>query len=302
MALNIATFRKRLLTAVVFVAIMLLGLIGNQWTFFILFTIIHFGCWIEYQRILDLVKPEYREITAFHRYGVMIAGWCVLLYFTNDVFNIRDLSLHSVGFWLGLMFVFVLPLVELLLAKQVSGNSIGLSLGGLVYISLSLALMIGLYEYHAPAKGIATGPNIPLALTLAIWINDTMAYLVGSFIGKTPFSKISPKKTWEGTLGGIILTILIIGFAGSSQYSMILGIPQDAAINGNPIEHYHWFIIAALAGVAGTIGDLFESKLKRTANIKDSGHIMPGHGGFLDRFDSVLFAVPVVYVYVWLFM
>ncbi|RYY29675.1 MAG: DUF92 domain-containing protein [Chitinophagaceae bacterium] len=302
MALNLATFRKRLLTAVVFAAIMLVGLIWNQWSFFILFTIIHFGCWIEYQRIIALIEPEYREITAFHRYGVMLAGWCIMLYFTNDTFNLGDLSLHSVGFWLGLMFVFLLPLVELLLAKLMSAKNIGLSFGGIIYISLSLALMIGLYEYRSPSHDVQNGPNIPLALTLAIWINDTMAYLVGSFIGKTPFSKISPKKTWEGTLGGIILTVVIIGFLGSSQYSMLIGIPVNAVIDDNHIEDYHWFIIAALAGIAGTIGDLFESKLKRTANIKDSGHIMPGHGGFLDRFDSVLFAVPVVYVYVWLFM
>ena len=128
---------------------------------------------------------------------------------------------------------------------------------------------------------------IPCAIIFSIWINDTMAYIVGSLIGKTPFSKISPKKTWEGTIGGAILCIVVI--AAITYFSKLLPV-NDAAI------------IAALCAIFGTIGDLFESKLKRMANVKDSGTIMPGHGGFLDRFDSLLFAAPAVWVFVKLFM
>jgi phosphatidate cytidylyltransferase len=148
-----------------------------------------------------------------------------------------------------------------------------------------------------PGGELTRGPNLPLLIILAVWINDTMAYLVGSFIGKTPFSKISPKKTWEGTIGGIILCVAVIGFVANSKYSAILGIPAASLLPG-----YHWFVIAGLVAVAGTAGDLFESKLKRQAGIKDSGSIMPGHGGFLDRFDSLLFATPLVWLYVTLFM
>jgi len=297
MALNIATFRKRALTALLFAVIMLAGLLMNQWSFFILFSIIHFGCWVEYQKIIALIDPEYAEITDFHRYGVMLAGWCIMLYFTNDMFNIGDFSLHSMGWWLGLMFVFLLPLVELLFSKQLSGKNVGYSFAGLIYISLGWAFMIGLYENYMPGPGFEKGPNIPLTIILAVWINDTMAYLVGSIIGKTPFSKISPKKTWEGTLGGIILCILIIGFLGSSKYAAILGISAHSGVAA-----YHWFVIAAIVGIMGTAGDLFESKLKRMANLKDSGSIMPGHGGFLDRFDSLLFVVPVVWIYIEIFL
>ncbi|MHA4843222.1 phosphatidate cytidylyltransferase [Flavitalea antarctica] len=297
MALNLATFRKRAITALVFVVVMLTGLLWNQWTFFVLFSIIHFGCWVEYQKIIALIYPGYKEISAFHRYGVMLAGWCIMLYFTNDMFNIGDFSLHSMGWWLGLMFIFLLPLVELLFSRQVSERNVGFSFAGLIYISLSWAMMIGLYDFYQPSPLSPRSAYIPLTIILAVWINDTMAYLVGSFIGKTPFSKISPKKTWEGTLGGMMLCVLIIGFIGSSNYSTIIGVPADSTV-----PDYHWFIIAAIVAVFGTAGDLFESKLKRMANIKDSGSIMPGHGGFLDRFDSLLFAVPAVWIYVQLFL
>jgi phosphatidate cytidylyltransferase len=120
-----------------------------------------------------------------------------------------------------------------------------------------------------------------------------MAYIVGSLIGKTPFSKISPKKTWEGTIGGAILAVVVIGFLFPLLADKFFYPFAQAKI---------WFVIAALCAIMGTIGDLFESKLKRMANVKDSGSIMPGHGGFLDRFDSLLFAAPAVWIYVKFFM
>jgi phosphatidate cytidylyltransferase len=125
-----------------------------------------------------------------------------------------------------------------------------------------------------------------------MWINDTMAYLVGSFIGRTPFSKISPKKTWEGTLGGIFLTVLLLGWTASSLFDQLMpaGLSQ-------PVSSIHWYILALLAAIAGTAGDLLESKFKRMAGIKDSGSILPGHGGYLDRFDSLLLATPIVWIY-----
>jgi phosphatidate cytidylyltransferase len=109
-----------------------------------------------------------------------------------------------------------------------------------------------------------------------------MAYVVGSLIGKTPLSKISPKKTWEGTIGGVILTIAVICLIAyfTKRISVL-----DAGI------------MSGIAAIAGTFGDLFESKLKRMAGVKDSGSIMPGHGGFLDRFDSLLFATVFVWFY-----
>jgi phosphatidate cytidylyltransferase len=129
--------------------------------------------------------------------------------------------------------------------------------------------------------------NMILMIIISIWINDTMAYIVGSIIGKRPLSKISPKKTWEGTIGGIILSIVVVGLITFFGF------------NSGPITIYI-MLLAAIACVAGTFGDLLESKLKRMAGVKDSGNIMPGHGGFLDRFDSLLLAIPAVWLYVFL--
>ncbi len=207
---------------------------------------------------------------------------------------------------------------------------IGLLINGYLFLSLfSIILMGCLYEYFLLIKKINSNkkwllyffaipyilvpvflmaylginffeddgyiiPNylfvFPCTIIFSIWINDTMAYLVGSFIGKTPFSKISPKKTWEGTIGGALLCIIIIGTAA-------FFIPFCKAI-----AWYHWFFIAAICAVFGTLGDLLESKLKRLANIKDSGSFMPGHGGFLDRFDSLLVATPFVWLYIKVFI
>ncbi len=292
MALNIQTFKTRAATAGIFVVVMLGGILWSHWTFFILFSIIHFGCWTEYQKLVGLIDPRYQNISPFHKYGVMIAGWCGMLYFTNDLFSIGGIQLHAIGWWLGLIAVFVLPITELLFAKQLELKNIGWSLFGLLYISLSLSLMMDLRCFgmllKAPGQHFDFfGFVLPLGILVAIWINDTMAYLVGSFIGKTPFSKISPKKTWEGTIGGALLCIVVVA---------LLGKWSDA------FELSDWIAIAAIAAVFGVLGDLFESKLKRMANVKDSGSIMPGHGGFLDRFDSLLLATPFVWLFVEIFM
>jgi phosphatidate cytidylyltransferase len=130
---------------------------------------------------------------------------------------------------------------------------------------------------------IDDGYVLPIILIASIWINDTMAYLVGSFIGKTPLSSISPKKTWEGTIGGAMLCIVAVTLV----CNYLLDTPTLTVI-----------VISSIAAIVGTLGDLLESKLKRMAGVKDSGQLMPGHGGFLDRFDSLILATPVV----WLFL
>ncbi len=160
---------------------------------------------------------------------------------------------------------------------------------GCIYITSSLYSMqyLGLgYEFQLSKFS----PILPCAVIFSMWINDTMAYIVGSFIGKTPFSPISPKKTWEGTIGGGLLCVAIITIAGSN-----LSISKH-------INFIHWLFIAIICAVFGTLGDLLESKMKRMAGVKDSGNILPGHGGFLDRFDSMLLAAPLVALYVHFFI
>lgn len=293
MALNLATLRTRTLTAAVFVVVMLAGLLWNHWSFFILFSIIHFGCWIEYQKLVGLIDPDYTHVSPFHKYGVMLAGWCIMLNFTSNNFSLLGVHLHEIGWFLGLLFVFILPIIELLFAKDIHLKNIGYSAVGLVYISLSWGLMMDIKSRWTLDENVCVyggipfdGSLLPLIIIGSIWVNDTMAYIVGSLIGRTKLSKISPKKTWEGTIGGIILCIGVAALI----YGLIYNFSSGGII--------HWMVIAAIAAITGTFGDLLESKLKRAANVKDSGQIMPGHGGFLDRFDSLLVATPFCWIYI----
>lgn len=300
MAMNWGIFRTRALTAVIFVAIMSAGLLTNVELFFLLFTIIQFGCWVEYQKLMGLIYPAYNDITTFHRYGVCIAGWAGLLLGSADQITIWNISLSAIGFWILLLFAFVLPVAELLFTREFNSKCIMISLFGLVYISLSLSLMINLrsgaiWLQHHQVDGISTfldsfasvvgGFYTPILIIVSIWLNDTFAYIVGSFIGRHPLSAISPKKTWEGTIGAVILCVSLMTYIGYTKHDWM-----------------DYFLISLISSIAGTFGDLFESKLKRLAGVKDSGHFMPGHGGFLDRFDSLLFAIPAVWLYVYLFM
>lgn len=295
MAFNWQTFKTRALTAILFVAIMLFGLLGNKWSFLALFSIIHFGCWFEYQKLAGLIDKGYQSINPFHKYGIMIGGYGLMLFFTADWYLTTTVSLHSIGWMLMLAGFLIVPISELLFSKHFNIKYIAHSLFGLIYISLSWALLMHIRSgaMWMPHNGEDTFANlsmllakvsgyaVPLIIIGSIWINDTMAYIVGSLIGKTPLSAISPKKTWEGTIGGIILAVAVMWGLGSLSQSS---------------SAWLWAVIALIAAITGTLGDLLESKLKRLANVKDSGSFMPGHGGFLDRFDSLLLAVPFVWL------
>jgi phosphatidate cytidylyltransferase len=265
---------------------MLTGLLWNPWSFLILFSVIHFGCWIEYQKIMVLIDKDYAGASSLHRYSVMIAGWCFMLYLVNGNLRLAGISLHNVGWWGCFGFLCLLAVGEIVQFKTLNIKNIGRSALGLLYISLPMALLTWLRTkfYGSP---LPLTDRVPVLMIIgSIWINDTMAYIVGSLIGRTPLSAISPKKTWEGTIGGIILAIGVMG-----------GIGALIGPDWNPFSVGHWMAVAAICAVVGTFGDLLESKMKRMAGIKDSGHIMPGHGGFLDRFDSLLIATPVACCY-----
>jgi phosphatidate cytidylyltransferase len=294
MALQAVTFRIRALTSLVFVAVMLTGLLWNTFSFFVLFSIIHFGCWYEYQKLIAKIDPSYAEISSFQKYGVMIAGWCIMMFcsrpdYSRSLSNM-GMSLHNVGLYGGLLFLFILPVAEILYTRKTYLRNMGYSVLGLVYISISLGLLLNLRTLYPGQALDDVNKLLVIAIILSLWVNDTMAYLVGSFIGKTPLSPISPKKTWEGTIGGFIFAVITMGAVG---YFLSSGFEMQ------PVTQ--WMIVAAIASIAGTFGDLLQSKLKRLANVKDSGSIMPGHGGFLDRFDSLLFATPFIWVYIVMF-
>lgn len=126
-------------------------------------------------------------------------------------------------------------------------------------------------------------PNILLGSFILVWVNDSFAYLIGKNFGKQKlFPRISPKKTYEGFLGGLFFSCLSSFFIAKYTYTL---------------EFTNWLILAIIVSVFGTIGDLIESKYKRQAGVKDSGIIMPGHGGLLDRLDSIIFAAPFIYLF-----
>lgn len=253
-----------------------------------MFSIIHFGCWWEYFNLLEKIhKTEYHRYT---RIGFMLMGYAIMLLFCGPVYQINDYHLNeNFSFPVSIAGLVMLGM-GIFQSKQIKLKAFGAAVLGLLYISLSWGLMLSLRQYAIAFLGNGSTIDfsivIPLSIVFSIWINDTMAYVVGSLIGKTPLSQISPKKTWEGTIGGIILSMVIIGLvAWSTSFDVI-----DA------------IVISGIASIVGTFGDLLESKLKRMANVKDSGNFMPGHGGFLDRFDSLLLATPAVWLFVYLMM
>ncbi len=293
MALNIQTLKTRALTAIIFVIVMLCGLLINYWSFFILFSIIHFGCWFEYQKLMGFIDKDYSNISAFHKYAIMLCGYGFMLWNVGEQMQPFGLQISEIGKWIVIVIAVILPIKEIVLSKKDNVKVMGFSVLGLAYISLSWGLMISLFNLcSVPSNSSSNSFNvlysIPIILIASIWINDTMAYIVGSLIGKNPLTKISPKKTWEGTIGGAILAVVTVS---SFFYFFVNNDKQILCIVAG---------ISIIAAIIGTFGDLLESKLKRMANVKDSGNFMPGHGGFLDRFDSLLLATPFVWLFLWL--
>jgi phosphatidate cytidylyltransferase len=290
MALNKEVFQTRTKTAIVYAAVMLTGLFWNEWSFLVLFSIVNFGAWYEFRKLVSKIGNE--SATALGSLPVSLAflGWGMMLAANADSLEIRGYSISNAG-WRLIRVSFITLFIELYRTKAYSRKNILWALAGLVYISLPFALLVNLrsgwiWEQSRNSGSLAnalsgfSGHIICIVLILSIWINDTMAYIVGSFIGKRPLSKWSPKKTWEGTIGGIVLSTILMS---------LIGWVYGASI-------YELGLVTTTAVVAGTFGDLLESRLKRMAGVKDSGTFLPGHGGFLDRFDSIILAVPAVWV------
>jgi len=310
MAFNWKTFQTRTLTAIIFAAVMLIGLLWNQWSFLILISVIHIGCWREYFRLLEKIyKTSYHWLT---RVGFIVFGFAIIFRFCGNQFQINDYRLQEKLTTPVSIAGVVMLVLGIFATKKIDLKAFVSAALGLLYISASWAMMVGLYfseviesTMNHPVPDIVNNVIydiskpwvLPLIIVCSIWINDTMAYIVGSLIGKRQLSKISPKKTWEGTIGGIIFATIITGLVFSNINADIVRSDFHFEFSTRPL-----YIIAAIAAIFGTFGDLLESKLKRMAGVKDSGNLMPGHGGFLDRFDSLLLAIPAVWVYVYYFL
>lgn len=226
---------------------------------------------------LDLQTFKTRALSAIIFVVVMLGA----IFYSIDSFIILFLIVHTGCFSEYNKLIQKIPTITTKKTKVLY------NLFGLAYITISFFAITHLASAHwVVVLGTTQYYVLPILVIVSIWINDTMAYIVGSFIGKTPLSVVSPKKTWEGTIGGALLAVVVVVLLGKS----LTGLTYQALI-----------IVSATSAIMGTIGDLIESKFKRMADVKDSGNIMPGHGGFFDRFDSLLLAGPCVWLMLTLF-
>lgn len=197
------------------------------------------------------------------------------------------LAAHAMGLIAATSIIVIIPIIFLIFIIELWRNkakpftNIALSLTAVVYIAVPFGLLMYFFN-----PVVLSGPlhyGIVLGFLVILWLNDTGAYFVGSLIGKHKlFERISPGKTWEGSAGGALFALLTAW--GLSFIFKQLDVSQ-------------WLLLAILIVITGTLGDLVESMLKRSLGIKDSGNILPGHGGLLDRFDAVLVSAPFVFVY-----
>ena len=276
MAFNVKTFYTRATTAIVFVAL-LLGCVWYSYVSFVLFfTVVGFIGLYEFFKLSEKLNSKPNKVFGYlsHLLGVLIA------IFYNPDFKIPS---HIAIIPYILVVLCFLLFIRELFRENSSLNNIAYTLLALLYVTVPCFMIISMVNSsNFFIKDTAFSHKV-IGMIFFIWINDTGAYLVGSFIGKHKlWERVSPNKTWEGTMGGIILCITL-------SYVVYLIFPQ--------LAYKHWLAISVIVAVFGTLGDLVESMLKRMAGVKDSGSIMPGHGGVLDRFDSLFFATPFVFCY-----
>jgi phosphatidate cytidylyltransferase len=189
--------------------------------------------------------------------------------------------------------VLVIMIIELYRRQERPFDSLAHTFFSVLYTAIPFSLFpFSAFSHEGlksllPHDGIIFSPGIIIGFFILIWVNDTGAYLAGSAFGRHRLmERISPKKSWEGFFGGALLALAV-----ARLLSRWLGV----------IDSWEWMIVSAIISISGTYGDLIESMLKRSIGVKDSGSIMPGHGGFLDRFDSVVISFPLVFLFILLF-
>lgn len=262
-------FRKRTITGLFFVLVLIFAIIGTEWTLsglFYIFTIIGLN---EFYSIVTSKKKSVPQSGIGLLLATLLYWYIVLL----------AMGFIDPAFVVWFIPVLVLAGVSSLYSKTESPTSdLGLTILGALIVATPFALLTSIsmwnsfYDYQ-----------IALGFFIILWSNDTGAYLVGSKFGKRKlFERLSPKKSWEGFAGGVALCI--VAAVVIAQYFEALQLVD-------------WLVIAGIVAVFSNLGDLFESMLKRNYKVKDSGKIFPGHGGVLDRFDGLVFAIPMIYFY-----
>jgi phosphatidate cytidylyltransferase len=264
-------FLLRTITGFVYVVLLVGSVLLGRITFFLFFQVILVLGLLEFYNLSAVAGAAPQKI-----YGTAIGSLTFLLsfLFAGDMVD-EKVFLLLIPFYNGI-FAF-----ELYRQKSAPFTNIAYTFLGILYIAIPFSLL-NFFVY--PDKNlICYEPQIVLGYFFLLWASDTGAYLAGRAFGKHKFfERISPKKTWEGFLGGFIFTLLI-----AALISMVF----------KNIELRDWFVIGSIIVITGAFGDLVESLFKRSLQIKDSGKILPGHGGILDRFDSVILSLPLVFAY-----
>lgn len=271
-------FIQRAVTGVLFVIVLVGCILYSPLSFGILFTIINALSVHEFAQLVSKSSEVSinKTITALGGAYLFLA---LMSFCTQQSVGAR-VFLPYLGLLLYMM------ITELYLKKKNPTGNWAYSMLSQLYVALPFALLNVLAFQNSPETGSVTyNPILPLSIFVFIWLSDTGAYCVGSLIGKHRlFERISPKKSWEGSIGGGIFSIASsLGFAHFFPF----------------MPGWQWVGLAIVVIIFGTWGDLTESLMKRQLGIKDSGNILPGHGGMLDRFDSALMAIPAAVVYLY---
>ena len=271
-------FIQRAVTGVLFVIVLVGCILYSPLSFGILFTIISALSVHEFAQLVNRSGEVSinKTITALGGAYLFLA---LMSFCTQQSIGAR-IFLPYLGLLLYMM------ITELYLKKKNPTGNWAYSMLSQLYVALPFALLNVLaFQYSTETSSVTYNPILPLSIFVFIWLSDTGAYCTGSLIGKhSLFERISPKKSWEGSIGGGIFSIAS-SFVFAYFFSFMLW--------------WQWVGLAIVVVIFGTWGDLTESLMKRQLGIKDSGNILPGHGGMLDRFDSALMAIPAAVVYLY---